>query len=75
MHLQNRVVMKTRMSSIYFLLDGVMVTANGLTMVMGDFNAILNQMVPGAIVKHRLAQKTSDNGETLLAFACCTHAL
>ena len=48
---------------------------DAVTKIFFDSNATLNKMLPGAIGKHRLAQKTSDNGERLLAFACCTHAL
>ena len=59
---------------LYSLLDGVMVRAHGLTMVMGDFNATLSKTVSGAIEKHGLAWKTSDNGERLISFAC-THGL
>ena len=43
--------------------------ANGLTMVMGDFNATLGETVQGVVGPHGLGRQTSDNGKRLVAFA------
>ena len=50
-------------------LDYVMVNANGLTMVIGDFNATLGETVQGVVGPHGLGRQTSDNGKRLVAFA------
>ena len=64
----------------YLDLDCTMTTANGLTMVMGDFNAAIGETVQGVVGCHGLARRTSDNGKRLVAFAsmhglCITNTL
>ena len=53
----------------YSELDGVMRKANGLTMVMGDFNATIGESVKGVVGQHALGRRTSSNGEKLVSFA------
>ena len=53
----------------YSELDGVMHKVNGLTMVMGDFNASIGESVGGVIGPHVLGGRTSGNGERFLSFA------
>ena len=53
----------------YSELDGVMRKANGLTMVMGDFNATIGESVKGVVGQHALGRTTSSNGEKLVSFA------
>ena len=50
----------------YSDLDHLMANANGLTMMMGDFNATLGETVQGVVGPHG---QTSDNGKRLVAFA------
>ena len=52
----------------YADLDGVMTKTNGLTMLLGDFNASLGDSVPGVVGPHGLGKGTSDNGERLVEF-------
>ena len=64
----------------YLDLDCIMTTANGLTMVMGDFNAAIGESVQGVVRCHGLAKRTSDNGKRLVSFAsmhglCITNTL
>ena len=64
----------------YADLDGVMTKTNGLTMLLGDFNASLGDSVPGVVGPHGLGKGTSDNGERLVEFAsahqmCITNTL
>ena len=64
----------------YSELDGVMHNMNGLTMVMGDFNASIGESVDGVVGQHALGRRTSGNGERLLSFAtvhglCVTNTL
>ena len=40
-----------------------MTTANGLTMVMGDFNAAIGETVQGIVGCHSLAKRASDKGK------------
>ena len=53
----------------YSELDEVMRKANGLTMVMGDFNASIGESVQGVVGPHALGKRTSSNGEKLVSFA------
>ena len=53
----------------YTDLDGVMTKTNGLTMVLGDFNASVGDSVPGVVGPHGLGKETNDNGERLVEFA------
>ena len=50
-------------------LDCVITTANGLTIVMGDFNAAIGESVQGVVGCHGLTESTSDNGKRLMSFA------
>ena len=55
-------------------------TVNGLTMVMGDFNASVGESVDGVVAPHALGRRTSGNGERFLSFAtvhgmCVTNTL
>ena len=64
----------------YADLDGVMTRTNGLTTVLGDFNASVGDSVPGVVGPHGLGKETSDNGERLVEFAsahqmCITNTL
>ena len=64
----------------YSDLDCVMTTANGLTMVMGDFNAAIGETMQGVVGCHGLANRTSNNGKRLMSFAsmhglCITNTL
>ena len=64
----------------YCELESVMTRANGLTMVMGDFNAAIGETVQGVVGSHELGRKTNDNGERLVSFAtsngmCITNTL
>ena len=52
----------------YLELDGVMRKANGLTMVMGNFNATIGESVKGVVGPHALERRTSRNGERLVSF-------
>ena len=63
---QSSVEVKER---FYSDLDHVMANANGLTMVMGDFNATLGKTMQGVVGPHGLGRQTSDNGKRLVAFA------
>ena len=51
----------------YSDLDYAMGSANGLVMVMGDFNAAISESVQGVVGPHGLSRQTSDNGKI---FAC-----
>ena len=53
----------------YLELDGVMRKTNGLTMIMGDFNASIGKSVQGVVGPHALGKRTSSNGEKLVSFA------
>ena len=53
----------------YSDLDCIMTTANGLTMVMGNFNAAIGEAVQGVVGCHGLAKRTSDKGKRLVSFA------
>ena len=53
----------------YSDLDGVMTNANGLTIVMGDFNAAISDSVQGVTGPHGLSRRTIDNGDRLVSFA------
>lgn len=53
----------------YSVLDHVMTNANGLTVVMGDFNATLGESIQGIVGPHGLGRMTSDNRKRLAAFA------
>ena len=52
----------------YSDLDGVMTNANGLTIVMGDFNAAISDSVQGVTGPHGLSRRTNDNGDRLVSF-------
>ena len=54
----------------YSDLDYAMGSANGLVMVMGDFNAAISESVQGVVGPHGLSRQTNDNGERLVSFAC-----
>ena len=54
----------------YSELDGVMRKANGLTMVMGDFNASIGESVQGVVGSHALGKRASSNEKKLVSFAC-----
>ena len=56
-------------------MDCVMTTANGLTIVMGDFNAAIGESVQGVVGCHGLTKSTSDNGKRLMSFASGTHQI
>ena len=53
----------------YSDLDHVMSNGNGLAMVMGDFNASVNERMKRVDGPHGLGRRTSDNGERLIFFA------
>ena len=53
----------------YAAVDGVMTKTNGLTMILGDFNASIGDSVPGIVGPHGLSKETSDNGDRLVDFA------
>ena len=53
----------------YMELDGVMCKANGIAIVMWDFNATIGESVKGVVGPHALGRKTSSNGEKLVSFA------
>ena len=64
----------------YSDLDYAMGSANGLVMVMGDFNAAISESVQGVVGPHGLSRPTNDNGERLMSFAsangmCITNTL
>ena len=46
-----------------------MTKKNGLTMVPGDFNASLEDSVPGIVGPRGLSKEMSNNGERLVDFA------
>ena len=46
-----------------------MSNANGMAMVMGDFNASVSERMKRVVGPHRLGRRTSDNGERLISFA------
>ena len=46
-----------------------MTSANGLTIVVGDFNATVGEAVQGVVGSQRLGSRTSDNEERLVFFA------
>ena len=61
-------------------LDVIMTKTNGLTMILGDFNASLGDSVPGIGGPLGLRKETSDNGEKLVDCAsahqmCITNTL
>ena len=53
----------------YMELDVVMRKANGIEIVMGDFNATIGESVKGVVRPHTLGRKTSSNKEKLVSFA------
>ena len=53
----------------YMELDGVMRKANGIAIVMRDFNATIGESVNSVVGPHTLGRKTSSNGEKLVSFA------
>ena len=53
----------------YSDLESVTTNANGLVIVMGDFNAAISDCVEGMVGPHGLSRRTNDNGETLVSFA------
>ena len=70
---------KTRNSSTRKL-DGVMHKVNGLTMVMGDFNASIGESMGGVMGPHAPGGRTSGNGERFISFVtvhgmCVTNTL
>ena len=46
-----------------------MTKTDGLTIVLGDFNASLGDSVWGVLGPHGLSKQISDNGERLVEFA------
>ena len=56
----------------YCELESVMTSANGLIIVMGNFNAVIGETVQGVVGPHELGRKTDDNRERLLSFATST---
>ena len=52
----------------YLDLESVTTNANGLIIVMGDFNAAISDSVEGVVGPHGLCKKTNDNGERLVFF-------
>ena len=46
-----------------------MTNANGLTIVIGDFNAAISDSVQGVTGPHGLSRRTNDNGDRLVSFA------
>ena len=53
----------------YSDLESVTTNANGLIIVMGDFNSAISDSVEGVVGPHGLSRWTNDNGERLVSFA------
>ena len=55
-------------------------TAHGLTIVMGDFNAAISKSIQGVVGPYGLSKLTNDNGERFISFTgangmCITNTL